>query len=377
MSGTIFNSICRAVLCRRVLFFRSWYWMADAELKKEEAAMHMADALVAPVVAGTMYACSGAAMGYSIKKVRLENDQKKIPVMGVMGAFVFAAQMINFTIPGTGSSGHLCGGMLLSAILGPEAGFLTMIGVLLVQCLMFADGGLLALGCNVWNMAFYGCFIGAMVLWKRMMKNGMSKRKIAAASVLGCMVTLQLGAFSVTLETLASGITELPFGAFVAVMQPIHLAIGLVEGLITAAVLVFIYEARPELLWGYAATEDGQQSGRLTYKGTVISLLAATAVIGGLLSLAASSNPDGLEWSMERVAETSELEAEGEVYEIAGQIQETTAVLPDYAWKDSESAAGTSFSGIVGGAVVILLCAGCCLLFRFFRNGRNRTLRNE
>ena len=329
--------------------------------------MHMADALVAPVVAGTMYACSGAAMGYSVKKVRLEDDPKKIPVMGVMGAFVFATQMINFTIPGTGSSGHLCGGMLLSAILGPEAGFLTMIGVLLVQCLLFADGGLLALGCNIWNMAFYGCFIGAMVIWKRMMKNGMSKRKIVAASVLGCMATLQLGAFSVTLETLASGVTELPFGAFVAVMQPIHLAIGFVEGLITAAVLVFIYEARPELLWGWSRMENGKQNGRFTYKGMIVSLLAAAAVIGGLFSLAASSEPDGLEWSMERVAETSELEADGRAYEIAGQIQETTAVLPDYAWKNSESVSGTAFSGIVGGMAVIGLCAGCCFLFRFFR----------
>ena len=99
--------------------------------------MHMADALVAPAVAGTMYVCSAAAMTYSIKKVHLETDTKKVPVMGVMGAFVFAAQMINFTIPGTGSSGHLCGGMMLSAILGPYAGFLTMIGVLLVQCLLF------------------------------------------------------------------------------------------------------------------------------------------------------------------------------------------------------------------------------------------------
>ena len=117
--------------------------------------MHMADALVAPAVAATMYACSTVAGGYSVKKVRLENDPKKIPVMGVMGAFVFATQMINFTIPGTGSSGHLCGGMMLSALLGPFAGFLTMIGVLLIQCLMFADGGLLALGCNIFNMGFY------------------------------------------------------------------------------------------------------------------------------------------------------------------------------------------------------------------------------
>ena len=126
--------------------------------------MHMADALVAPAVAATMYVCSGGAAGFSVKKVRLESDPKKIPVMGVMGAFVFAAQMINFTIPGTGSSGHLCGGMMLTALLGPYAAFLTMIGVLLIQCLLFADGGLLALGCNIWNMAFYGCFLGYFLL---------------------------------------------------------------------------------------------------------------------------------------------------------------------------------------------------------------------
>ena len=90
--------------------------------------MHMADALVVPQVAGTMYACSAAAMGYSINKMKkINEDNKKIPMMGVMGAFVFAAQMINFTIPGTGSSGHLCGGILLSAVLGPESGFLWLL----------------------------------------------------------------------------------------------------------------------------------------------------------------------------------------------------------------------------------------------------------
>lgn len=116
--------------------------------------MHMADTLVIPAMAGTMYAASTAAAAYSTVQVRKDDDPRKIPAMGVMGAFVFAAQMINFTIPGTGSSGHLCGGMMLSAILGPYAGFLTMIGVLLVQCLFFADGGLLALGCNIWNRRF-------------------------------------------------------------------------------------------------------------------------------------------------------------------------------------------------------------------------------
>ena len=249
--------------------------------------MHMADALVAPAVAGTMYVLSTGAASVSVKKVREENDPKKIPVMGVMGAFVFATQMLNFTIPGTGSSGHLCGGMMLSAMLGPYAGFLTMIGVLLVQCLLFADGGLLALGCNVWNMAFYGCFVGALLIWRPIMKKGASRAKIIIASILGCVLTLQMGAFSVTLEILISGITELPFSVFMATMQPIHLAIGFVEGLITAAVLVFVYEARPELLWGIGEGEKAKE-GKLSFKSTIIAIAVAAAICGGAVSLSSS-----------------------------------------------------------------------------------------
>ncbi|MCH5251948.1 MAG: energy-coupling factor ABC transporter permease [Lachnospiraceae bacterium] len=335
--------------------------------------MHMADALVAPAVAGTMYVFSTAAAGYSVRRIRLENDEKKIPVMGVMGAFVFAAQMINFSIPGTGSSGHLCGSVLLSAILGPEAGFLTMIGVLLVQCLLFADGGLLALGANIWNMAFYGCFIGGMLIWKYVTGKRMSRGRIAAASVLGCVLTLQLGAFSVTLETLISGIAELPFTVFLAAMQPIHLVIGLVEGLITAAVLIFIYETRPELLWNYKDT--GKKKGRLSYKGVIAVFAVAAVIIGGLLSVFASSNPDGLEWSMERVAGTAELETEGGVYALTDSIQSLTSLLPDYGWGEGESAGGTMVSGIIGGVVVVVLCVAVCFILRFFR--RRTDLKKE
>ena len=287
--------------------------------------------------------------------------------MGVMGAFVFAAQMINFTIPGTGSSGHICGGFLISALAGPYAGFLTMIGVLLIQCLFFADGGLLALGCNVWNMAFYGCFIGALLIWKPFMKNGVSKAKIMAASIIGCIVTLQLGAFSVTVETLLSGITELPFSVFLAAMQPIHLAIGLVEGIITGAVLVFVYEARPELLWG---VEDEGKEARFTLKKTLIILAAAAAVIGGVVSLIASALPDGLEWAIGRVAGVEELEAAGGIYDGASSIQETLSFLPDYAFKGSESAAGTTVSGIVGAALVLALCVCLCYILKLFMNRR-------
>ncbi len=327
--------------------------------------MHMADALVSPAVAGTVYVLSTGAAAYSIKKVREENDPKKIPVMGVMGAFVFATQMLNFTIPGTGSSGHLCGGMMLSALLGPYAGFLTMIGVLLVQCLLFADGGLLALGCNIWNMAFYGCFIGALLIWKPIMKKGASRGKILLASILGCVLTLQLGAFSVSVETLISGVTELPFSIFVATMQPIHLAIGFVEGLITAAVLIFVNEARPELLWGIGTSEKTES--KLSLKGTIAVLGAAAAVCGAVISLFASAFPDGLEWSMEKVAGTAELEASGGVYSAAENIQTATSLLPDYAFKGNEAMLGTSFSGIIGALVVAALTVGACYAFRFFK----------
>ena len=237
--------------------------------------MHMADALLAPGVAGVMYACSAVAAGRSVRKLNQQPDDKAVPVMGVMGAFVFAAQMINFTIPGTGSSGHLCGGMLLAAIVGPYAAFLTMIGVLLIQCLLFADGGLMALGANIWNMAFYGCFVGGLI-WRAFTRKGLNHAKIIAASLIGCILSLQLGAVSVSVETLASGITALPFGAFLLAMQPIHFAIGAVEGCITAAVLAFLYEAHPSLLWqGGVAAGEKQRLGlaRAFLRGSSLILL--------------------------------------------------------------------------------------------------------
>ena len=105
--------------------------------------MHMADALLAPAVAATMYAASTVTAGASIVKLNREEKldhelaAKKLPTMAVVSALVFAGQMINYTIPGTGSSGHICGGMLLTSVLGPWAGFLSMIAVLAIQCLFF------------------------------------------------------------------------------------------------------------------------------------------------------------------------------------------------------------------------------------------------
>ena len=256
--------------------------------------MHMADALLTPAVAGVMYAASAVVAGASIVELHKEEKQdltsaaKKLPTMAVMSALVFAGQMINYTIPGTGSSGHLCGGLLLTSVLGPWAGFLSMIVILTIQSLFFADGGLMALGANVWNMAFYGCFVGYFLIYRPLMhsrcfarrgERAANRLKITLASVLGCVLTLQLGAFSVVLETTLSGITDLPFGAFCAIMQPIHLAIGLIEGLITAAVLLFLYEARPELLRDVRT--GGETAGKVSFKGTIAVIAIAAVLVGG------------------------------------------------------------------------------------------------
>ena len=338
--------------------------------------MHMADALVSPAVAVTMYAASAAAAGVSLVQLHKEEAaapelaKKKLPTMAVMSALVFAGQMINYTIPGTGSSGHLCGGMLLSAILGPWAGFLSMIVILAIQALFFADGGLLALGANVWNMAFYGCFVGYFLIYRPLMQGrllaGKGRTKLVLASVLGCVVTLQLGAFSVVVETSLSGITALPFGAFAALMQPIHLAIGLVEGGITAAVLLFVYQTRPELLQCASAGAKNRCSRR-----AALAILAAAAlVIGGGLSLLASGNPDGLEWSLfgnSDAGYTQNMGLDEDSYGVqssaadkAGAVQEKTAFLPDYSFAGSDSTAGTSVSGIAGAAIVAAAAALIC-----------------
>lgn len=331
--------------------------------------MHMADALVSPAVAATMCTCSAAVAAYSINKMKEENDVEKVPVMGVMGAFVFAAQMINFTIPGTGASGHLCGSMLLAAVLGPYTAFLTMIGVLVIQCLLFADGGLLAVGCNIWNMAFYGCFLGYFLFWRWAQKGVLSRKKIIFSSIAGTIITLQLGAFSVVVETWASRITSLPFLAFAAVMQPIHLAIGLVEGMITASVLLFIYEARPGLLEKSQVCKKKQVSLKKIIAGIVlVTLITASAV-----SLTASVKPDGLEWSVERITGSTEVEnGEDNIYEIAAQVQSVSALLPDYGFKSGESMQGTSFSGVLGAVMVLAVCVGSCYILRFSRKKRER-----
>lgn len=317
--------------------------------------MHMSDALVSPMVAAVAGAVSLVLAGTAVRKLRprsgLHADpaahERIVPLMGVMGAFVFAAQMINFAIPGTGSSGHIVGGILLAAILGPWAALLTLASVLVLQCLLFADGGFLALGCNILNMAVLSCLVAYPLVFRPLMRANASPARIFAASTLASVAALELGALAVTLETEASGITALPIGRFLLFMLPIHLATGIGEGLATGAVLCALRRYRPELLAG--------QANRHGFRQSLAIVALAALLVGASFSWLASSQPDGLEWSIGRLTGETGIEAASDTaHRAAAALQETTAALPDY---------DTSVAGLVGcGALLAAAWGGTRLL---------------
>jgi cobalt/nickel transport system permease protein len=335
-----------------------------------------------------MWVASAGTIAYCSKKVREELDDRKVPLMGVLGAFIFAAQMINFTIPATGSSGHLGGGLILAILLGPYAAFLTIASVLVVQALFFADGGLLALGCNIFNLGIFPAFIAYPFIYRKIVVHQPTSGKILAGSLFAAVVGLQLGAFCVVLETVASGISSLPFATFVTLMQPIHLGIGVVEGLVTAVVVTAVAKARPEILQ-YAGSAGSWSVRKVAGGFLVVALLT-----GGVVSWFASANPDGLEWSIAKVTGKEEVEAgQSAVHGALAMLQEKLAFLPDYNFrqlkgpareetkptgateshasvpagtegKAADNRAGTSVAGLVGGMITLAVAAVIGLVLR-------------
>lgn len=331
--------------------------------------MHMADALISPAVGLTMWGASAAAIAFCCKKVRVDVDKGIVPLMGVLGAFIFSIQMVNFAIPVTGSSGHLGGGMILAILLGPYAAFLTIASVLVVQALFFADGGLLALGCNIFNLGFFPAFIAYPLIYKRIAGAAPTPKRITIAVVLAAIIALQLGAFAVVAETASSKISLLPLGTFAAIMQPIHLVIGLVEGIVSASVLTFVYNARPELLH---RTQNSGSVGTVPLRNVLLLFLAVALLTGGVLSWFASEKPDGLEWAVSTITGQKELKtSQQEVHQAVAAFQEKIAVLPDYSFRKSvvlstpetkpvdvrqkieHNRAGTTVSGVVGSLVTL------------------------
>jgi len=340
--------------------------------------MHMADALLSPAVGMVMNAVSATAIGVSAARLRKQGfSEKTVPVMGVAAAVAFAGQMVNFAIPLTGSSGHIVGGVMLAGLLGGVPAFLAMAAVLIIQCLFFADGGLLALGCNIFNMGFIPCLIIYPLVFKPLLGSVIGYRRLTVASLVSSTAAIELAALAVVIQTMLSGISALPFSTFALLMLPIHLAIGLVEGAVTAGVLCFVYRMRPELI---EAAQGGGGVGRGVGDaplGKAIAVLAALALVaGGAFSLLASTQPDGLEWALGRASELSPgngdgPEVEGGIHDAAADLQDKTAVLPDYSLQsDVDNPAGTSLSGIVGAVATFAVAGATGLVITKLRRRR-------
>ena len=278
--------------------------------------------------------------------------------------------MINLSIPGTGSSGHIAGGLLLAILLGPHAAFLTMASILTIQALFFADGGLLALGCNLFNMGFFPCFVAFPFIYQRIAA-ARGRKRVLAASLVASIVSLQLGSLAVVTETVLSGVSDLTFWTFLLLMQSIHLAIGIVEGLVTASLVSFVYSTRPEILEAAKGSDDKS----ISIRPVLITLIIIAALTGGMLSWFASANPDGLERSTALSSGNDSFQSpDSRIHALFSMVQKKIAFLPDYNFRKDhteESAksektevkedawpsasAGTSVSGLLGGAMSLVL----------------------
>jgi cobalt/nickel transport system permease protein len=211
-----------------------------------------------PKTWGTLTAASAGTTGYALYKVREKMDEKLIPMLGITAAFIFAAQMLNFPVAG-GTSGHFLGAMLACVLLGPWAGFLVMVVVLLVQCLFFTDGGLTALGANVFNMGVIGGLLSYYLFYyaKALLSRATSERSaLLASTAVFSWFSVVLASIACSVELAVSG--TVPLRTVLPAMVGVHALIGIGEAIITTVVVAVVLQARPDLVCSYSAPPIAQ-----------------------------------------------------------------------------------------------------------------------
>src|SRR5512143_4121952 len=244
------------------------------------APMHLPDGFLSLTISVLCWGATVVLVGAAISRTGDSLGERQVPLMGIMAAFIFAAQMINFPVAG-GTSGHLLGGALASILLGPWAGMLVMTAVIAVQALLFQDGGLLVMGANILNMGLLTAVVGYGI-YRGSFGRSRNVRLVAAGAV--AWLSVMTGALLTSLELWLSGTAKLEI--VVPAMLGVHALIGLGEALITVAALAFIFRTRPDLL------SEGSPSAQGSRGWIVAGVLVALGVV--LLSPLASVNPDGL-----------------------------------------------------------------------------------
>ncbi len=215
--------------------------------------MHIPDGFLATNTWVPAWVISAGAVGFCLKKTTQVLKDRMVPLMGIMSAFIFAAQMINFPVVG-GTSGHLFGGVLAAVLLGPYAGAVVLTCVLIFQCLIFQDGGLLALGANILNMAVIGT-LGGYVIFNVLHKIFGSKKGFMIGAAIASWLSVVIAASFCALELAISGLS--PLHIVLPAMAGIHALIGIGEAIITVAALSFIQKVRPDLIYGFVRKTEG------------------------------------------------------------------------------------------------------------------------
>jgi cobalt/nickel transport system permease protein len=311
--------------------------------------MHTPDGFLSVLVSIVFWLLSIVFVGLALWRTGRELDERQVPLMGVLGATIFAGQMLNFTVVG-GTSGHLMGAAIAAILLGPWPAVLVMTSVVSIQALLFQDGGLLVMGANIFNMAVVGVFV-AYAVYQSVVKLARKRAwSVFAGGFVAAWASIVVASLGVGLQLAFSGTS--PANVAVPAMGLIHALIGVGEGLITVGALAFLRATRRDLL-GLAPSRASAGSSRIVWVGGLVIALALA-----VLSPLASSHPDGLEWVAE---ENGFLNAAQDApYQI----------IPDYLFPGlSNEAVATVAAGIVGALIVF----GAVLALAYARRHRSET----
>ncbi|MGW3287476.1 energy-coupling factor ABC transporter permease [Streptomyces sp. NPDC001002] len=324
--------------------------------------MHVPDGFInAPTSAVTGVVAAGA-IAVSLRGARRELDERTAPLAGLVAAFIFAVQMLNFPVA-AGTSGHLLGGALAAILVGPYTGVLCVSVVLLMQGILFADGGLTALGVNITDMAIvttvvaYAVFRGLVKVLPR------KRRSVTVASFVAALLSVPAAAVAFTLLYAVGGTTDVAIGKVATAMIGVHVLIGIGEAAITALTVGAVIAVRPDLVYGARGLEQKLKlrvggelvdvptpeavpvAARTSRRTLWITGLVTSLVLAGFVSFYASANPDGLE----KVAADKGIDKKAEEHASAD------SPLADYGVKDVENARlSGGLAGVLGVGVTIV-----------------------
>ncbi len=293
------------------------------------AQMHIPDGFLSTVVSLVLWVATIIFVAIALRRVSDDLGEKQVPMMGVLAACIFAGQMLNFTVVG-GTSGHLMGAALAAILLGPWASILIMACVVGIQALIFQDGGLLALGGNIFNMGIIGAFVGYFVYRTIRGSAGGKPWGIFVGGFLAGWVSIVIASLAVALQLALSGAS--PANISVPAMGGVHALIGVGEGLITLGALAFLYSTRRDLL--------GEGEAKPAGAGVWVAGLVIAGALA-VLSPLASAFPDGLEYVAEQTG-------------FLDRAQDAPySVIPDYVFPGiPNEAVATIIAGIVGVVIV-------------------------